>query len=280
VRAALVLAGAAALACPGAAAASDYGGGTVPQNKRSYEKRLTIVTVRTAPGGTAVVRAWVQARCGGAEMRRRVTLAADGSFSVRGTVRGRAREDRRVRRTARIAIAGRVAGPAGSGTARARFTFRRGGRVVARCRSGPRAWKVRAGAPQPAAGPPRAHGAYRGLTSQAARRPRAFLLRVGGSARRVRVAVFQYRLRCRGGFFETSNVTPGGRIRSDGTFHLRERFTLRYSDANERYRVRVDGRFTATGVIGTLSVRTVARTLSGRVFDRCRTGTRRFAGLL
>jgi hypothetical protein len=53
---------------------------------------------------------------------------------------------------------------------------------------------------------------------------------------------------------------------------LRERFTLRYSDARERFRVTVRGRLTPTGVDGRLSVSSVARSLTGRVIDRCRTG--------
>jgi hypothetical protein len=53
---------------------------------------------------------------------------------------------------------------------------------------------------------------------------------------------------------------------------LREQFTLRYSDARERFRVTVRGRLTPTGVDGRLSVSSVARSLTGRVIDRCRTG--------
>jgi len=219
----------------------------------------------------------VQARCGAGELRRRVTLAADGSFSVTATVRDRAREDRRARRIARMVVAGRVAGTAGTGTASARLTFRRGGRVVGRCASGSRLWQVRAPVPEPVAGAaPRANAAYYGVTSQAG----AFALQVGGAGRRVRIAVFDYRLTCRRASFETSNLTPGGPIAADGTFRLRERFTLRFADATERFRVRVDGRFTPNGANGTLSVNSVARSLAGRVIDRCRTGRVTFAAAL
>ena len=47
-----------------------------------------------------------------------------------------------------------------------------------------------------------------------------------------------------------------------------------------RYRVRVNGRFTPNGVSGTLSVRSVLRSSSGRVLDRCRTGRVSFAAML
>ena len=44
--------------------------------------------------------------------------------------------------------------------------------------------------------------------------------------------------------------------------------------------MKVDGRFTPSGVNGTLSVSSVLRSPSGRVLDRCRTGPVAFAALL
>ena len=243
-RAAVVLA--AVLVWPTPASAADYGGGRVPD---------TIVSLRTS-GDSVVVRAYVTAGCGSGPLRRRVPLAADGSFAVAATTRGRPRDDRRVRRASRFTLAGRVVGSTASGTARMRLTFRRGGRVVGRCATGERRWQAGTG--------------LKGLTSQTSGRPRAFLLGVDGA--RVTTAVFEYRLRCRRFAYEQINLTPGGPIAADGTFRLRERFTLRYSDARERFRVTVRGRLTPAGVGGRLSVTTVARSLSGRVIDRCRTG--------
>jgi hypothetical protein len=235
------------LVWPAAASGADYGGGRVPD---------TVVSLRTS-GDTVVVRAYLTARCGSGAMRRRVPLAADGSFSVAATTRGRPRDDRRVRRVSRITLAGRVVGSTASGTARVRLTFRRrGGRVVGRCASGERRWE--------------AGTSLKGLTSHDAGRPRAFLLGVEGA--RVTTAVFEYRLRCRRFAYEQINLTPGGPIAADGRFLLRERFTLRYADAGERFRVTVRGRLTPTGVAGALSVRSVARSLAGRAIDRCRTG--------
>jgi hypothetical protein len=226
------------------ASAADLGGGRAPD---------TVVTLRTRADGV-VVRAHLLARCGAGAVRRRAALAPDGSFSVAARVRGRAPDDRAVRRIARLVVAGRVVGAAATGTARMRLTFRRGARVVGRCASGERRW--RAGT-----------GLY-GLTSDDAGRPRAFLLERRG--RRIVSAAFEYRLRCRGGVSERINVTPGGRVGADGTFALRERFTLRFADARERYRVTVRGRFTLSGVVGRVRVSSVARSPAGRVIDRCR----------
>ncbi len=243
-RAAVVLT--AVLLWPATASAADFGGGRVPD---------TVVTLRT-DADAVVVRAHMLAGCGAGAVRRRVALAPDGTFSLVAIVRGRAPDDRRVRRVARFALAGRVVGATASGTARVRLTFRRGGRVVGRCGSGERGWRAGTG--------------HYGLTGQDGGRPRAFLLERDGS--RVTTAVFEYRLRCRSAAGERINVTPGAPVAADGGFLLRERFTLRFADARERFRVTVGGRFTATGVGGRLSVTSVTRSLAGRVIDRCRTG--------
>jgi hypothetical protein len=277
IRRALVGTVLAAIAFPAAADAADYGGGTALKSVGKYRRQLTIVSVRTLADGKAFVRVQVQARCGFASAGRTVTPAANGSFTIRATVRGRQGD---VRQTAKIAVAGSVVGASGSGTASAKLTFRRGGRVVGGCRSGTRAWQVRAPVAETTVGPPKANAGYYGLTSQSTGRPHAFTLHVDGGARRVQSAVFDYRRQCRHGVPEANNITPGGRIHGDGTFTLRERFTVRFSNATERFLVKVDGRFTPLGVNGTLSVASVARSPSGRVIDRCRTGRQTFAATL
>jgi hypothetical protein len=271
----------AATAWPAAAQAMDYGGGNAPATVRQAHNRVVLMSVRTPGDGTALVRVHVQARCGLGETVRSVPLAPDGTFALNTVVRDRPRDDPRTRRTARISVSGQLVGTAGSGTAAVRLTFRRRGRVMARCRSGTRAWQVRAAAAEPTGAAPRANGAYFGLTSQSVRLPRPFVLRVDPRGRRVRTAVFDYRQRCGFGPREWSNITPGGRIRPDGTFRLRERFVYGYRDAREFFRVRVDGRFTPNGVSGTFSVSATARARgNGRVIGRCRTGRQSFAAAL
>jgi hypothetical protein len=262
-----------ALAWPAAAHAAAAGGGTAPDSVRGYRDQLTIVTVRPKSDGTAIVRALVQARCGAGEIKRTVTLAPDGSFAITTTQHDRAPQDRRVRRIAAVNISGRMVGPVASGTVSARVRFVLDGDTVERCRSGTRAWQARIAAAEPAAGAPVANRGYFGLTSEPSR-PHAFLLRVGAGAARVQTTVFEYRLSCGSRSVETTNVAPGGRIAPDGTFSLRERFALHYSDGIERFRVKVDGQFTAAGVNGTLSV-------SSRFgSERCATGPLTFAGAL
>jgi hypothetical protein len=269
-----------AAACPAAAAqAADYGGGTPTDSGKRSPRQLTMVGIRTAANGQARVWVKVPARCGLAPVTMPVTLNGDGSFAARVRASGGVGDG--VRRTSRIRMAGRVVGASASGTVSARLTFRRHGRVTAKCASGTRTWQARVAAAQPTPAPPRANAGYYGFTSQGKGRPFAFVLKVGPDARRVRTAVFDYRVRCRRNVFEFDDITPGAAVGADGTFHLRERFTLHYREGNERYRVAVDGRFTTSGVSGTLSVKSVLRRRGGGgVLDRCATGATTFAAVL
>jgi len=268
------------MAWPAAAQATDYGGGTAPESFSKSGRQLTLVGIRTTDTGRARVRVGVSARCGFSRLRHPVQLNPDGTFAFEVNVQPhRLRENRFVRQFARIAMSGQVAGTTASGTARVRIVKRRGGRVIARCRSGNRPWQARVAAPESTPAAPVPGGAYYGLTSQR-RVPFPLVLRVDPNARRVRVTVFDYRQRCRKSFFEWDNVTPSGPIRSGGAFRLRERFTFHWLEGPERYRVRIDGQFTPSGVQGILSVTSVLRSRSGRVLDRCRTGRVTFAALL
>jgi hypothetical protein len=268
------------MAWPAAAQGTDYGGGTVPESFSKTGRQLTLVGIRTTNTGRAHVRVGVSARCGFSRLRHPVRLNPDGTFAFNVNVQPhRLRENRFVRQFARIRMTGRVAATSAIGTARVRIVKRRGGRVIARCRSSQRTWQARIRAAEPSAGAPVSNGGYFGLTSQR-RVPFPLVMRVSPNAKRVRVTVFDYRQRCGNGFWEWDNVTPSGAIRSNGTFRLRERFTYFWRDGPERYRVRIDGRFTPRGVNGTLSVTSVHRSRSGRVLDRCRTGRVTFAALL
>ena len=256
----------AAATLPGTAQAADYAGGTVPKS------RLTLVSIRTADDGARIsIRI---ATCIVATTAETVQVAADGTFSLDTIVRGTVREDSTLRQRTRIRASGQIAGTAASGTVEADVRLTRGSRRVDRCRSGTRTWQARDAVAEPTPAPPQP-GGYYGSTSQTGR---PFVLQV--DAARVRMAAFAYSQACRDSRFSWENVTPGAPIAADGTFSLRERFSYRWVEGVERFRVRVDGRFTTAGVNGTLSVTSVLRSPSGRVLDRCATGNVTFAALL
>jgi hypothetical protein len=264
-----LVAGAVLLLFPAAAGAADYGGGTAPDSVRRANQQLTLIAFRMADDGSGRASVKVAAGCGVAKATRAIALAADGTFTIETTVRRRVGGG--VRQRSEIAMTGQIVGPVASGTVRARVTFRRAGRVVERCGSGTREWNARAaGAATPAG------AAFYGLTNQTAR---PFPIVVSVSSSRVRVAAFDYGMRCRRGGFEWENITPGGPIAADGTFSLHERFTRRWPAGRERFRVRLEGQVTATAVSGTVSVSSVLRSRSGRVIDRCTTGRRTFSAL-
>lgn len=267
------------MAWPAAAQATDYGGGTAPESFSRSSRQLTLVGIRTTANGRVRVHLMVSARCGFGSVRHSVRLNPDGTFGFDVGVRNRLRDDRTVRQRARLTISGQISGATASGVASTRLVHRRSGRVIRRCRSGQRTWQARAAVAEATFAGPHPSGAYYGLTSQR-RRTFPFVLRVSPNARRVRITAFDYRQRCTDGPFEFENLTPSGPIAADGTFRQRERFTVAWAEGLERYRVKIDGRFTPSGVQGTLSIRSVLRSPSGRVLDRCRTGRVAFAALL
>jgi hypothetical protein len=268
-----------ALAWPATAQATDYGGGMAPESFSRSKTQLILVGVRTTPAGRVRVHLNVSARCGFGAVRHSTGLNPDGTFAFNVPIRHRLRDNRFVIQRARLAISGQLSGAAASGVASVRIVQRRNGRVVARCRSGPRPWTARAADAEATPAGAQPNGAYYGLTSQS-RRAYPFVLRASPNARRVRIAAFDYRMRCTDGPFEFENLTPSGAIAADGSFTLRERFSVAWQEGRERYRVRLRGRFTPSGVSGTLSIRSVLRSPSGRVLDRCRTGRVGFAALL
>lgn len=268
-----------ALLWPATAQATDYGGGMAPESFSRSRTQLILVGVRTTPAGRVRVHLHVSARCGFGAVRHSTGLNPDGTFAFNVPIRHRLRDNRFVVQRARLAISGQVSGATAGGVASVRIVQRRGGRVVARCRSGPRPWTARAAGAESTPAGPQPNGAYYGLTSQR-KRVFPFVLRVSPNARRVRIAAFDYRMRCTDGPFEFENLTPSGPIAADGSFRLRERFTVAWREGRERYRARIEGRFTPSGVSGTLSLRSVLRSPSGRVLDRCRTGRVSFAALL
>ncbi len=275
---AILLSAALLLVAPSVAGAAptpgDYGGGGFAPGTN----QPTWMWARVAPDSSARIGGRAQLACGLAWFDAQVTVAPDGSFRFS---RQRVTRERGHVVRANVTLAGRFAGGLATGTLRARVRDRTPRGTVQRCTTrGARAWKMNLRPAAGAPGPPQPSGAYLGLTSQAAAVPKPFVLRVNRKATRIALAIFDYVRQCGSRALRLNNVTPGGRIRSDGTFALREGFTLRYrGGVRERFRIRIDGRFTAGGVAGSLRVTTVARR-GGREIDRCDTGPLTFAALL
>ena len=272
----LLLAVVALLLAPGVAGAAvtpgDYGGGGFSGGDATWMSGRIDTALNVRISGST------QLGCGLGSFDAQTKVAADGSFTF-----SRLRTTRVNGHVVRadVTVEGRFDGAAGSGRLTARVRDRAPGGKVERCGTRkPRPWKLNlrpvAGAPAS----PQARGAYLGLTAQTGGIPRAFALKVNRAANRIEEAIFLYTAPCQKGEIKLiNNVTPGGPIAAGGAFALRERFTLVGGRLRERYRVRIDGQFTAGGVSGTLQV-TAAIRRNGRTVDTCDTGPVAFAASL
>ena len=269
------------LGAPGVAGAAvtpgDYGGGAILPGTKVGRATPGSSWVWAQAGADGRVRLGgaVAVGCGLSEFDAEVTLAADGSFEVTRAYRWRVRGHRL---RSLVTVRGRFDGAGASGELGSNFRNRHPNGRVERCNTGDwKGWQLRM---RPAPGPPAAAqpgATYHGLTSEP-RRPRPFLLRVDRGGGRVTASVFEYTRRCRVDVIPLNEVSPGARIRPDGTFTITERFRLNYGRERERFRLRVEGQFAGGVVSGTLRVTSaVARRKSGRVVDRCDTGPLTFA---
>jgi hypothetical protein len=268
------------LAVPAAAeaqaVAGDYGGGAISDASKPLNVAAgsSWMWARVGADGSARIGGFADPGCGLAQFDAEVRPAADGSFRFSRVRKVTTPDGHRLRSI--VTVRGRFAGAAASGTVRARLRNRYPGGRVRRCTmGGGRRFELRMRAPAGAPAAPSAGATYYGLTSEQSVAPRPFLLRVHGSGRRVLLSVFEYTRVCQTGRYFLNDVTPSARISPDGSFAIRERFTLRYRRPreNERFRVSVDGRFVDGGVTGTLRVQTVVRRPGRRaVRDRCDTG--------
>jgi hypothetical protein len=274
------------LGAPGVAGAAvnpgDYGGGAIKAGSRAGHTSTgsSWMWARVGADGHARIGGRVNLGCGLAVFDGEVTPAADGSFAF---TRSRRYRSRGHRLRAIVTVRGRFDGAAASGRILAGLRNRHPDGKVRRCATSRRGarWQLRQPAAPSAPAPAQARATYRGLTSQSGSEPRPFLLRVARAGDRIVTSVFEYTRACRKGEFFLNDVSPGARIRPDGTFTIREGFTLPYVRNDERFRIRIDGQFRAGAVAGTLRVTTVLRRRgSGRVTDRCDTGPLTFSAAL
>ena len=202
----------------------------------------------------------------------RTSAAFDGSaFSARGASRVPG-----LRLRYAWELSGVLSGQTVTGELRIAGVRRRDGRRIPCTRHATRRFQARVGAP-PAGAPAAARPAagYLGMSEiDIGGMPGPVVLRTTRDGRKV-AARWNAIARCgRGPRERLVNFTPATRIGAAGGFLRRERFTVRYSDAVVRYRVRFGGRFLADGAAGRLRMRAVVMDRRRRVLTRCDTGTR------
>ena len=285
-RAAAVLALGLLMAIPAAvrAQAPSYGGGSLPYTTtpRTFNPSLGIVL---QPRGQRVaLRFDTLLLCGRTTeeaVGRRLVALAGSSFAATGASvvrRGR------VRLEYGWSLRGTLAGRTVTGGLRIVGRRRIGRGRWVRCRRRPeRGFEARlATRPGGAAARPRPASSYYGLSNvvivDGLRAP--VVLRATRDGAKV-AARWNVIARCRRGASERlANFTPATRVRPDGSFERRERFSVRYADALVRYRVRFAGRFQADGAQGELRMRAQVFDRGGRrLRTRCDTRRRRWYAL-
>jgi hypothetical protein len=100
------------------------------------------------------------------------------------------------------------------------------------------------------------------------------VLRVTADGRKV-AGQWTIAAKCRRGSAQFVNFTPPTRVRADGSFSRKERFSVRYTDALIRYRATFAGRFATDGATGTLRLRAREYNRRGtKLITRCDSGVR------
>jgi hypothetical protein len=259
---AVTLAAAAVAQAPPAPRGNFGGGALVSPPREIFGAGNVIVALRALPEREIEIEATVRARCAGGDITVATKIAADGSFTAKGT----ARQDPSPAETITTAyrLSGRFTGAnAADGTISA--TIRRSveGRETT-CRSGKVAFGVRratSGLGTPGAVPA---ARYFGTTSQRGGGPnRPIVLRISADGKRITRALFGEAVTCSDGRLAVGIEAPRTNIRLDahGRVTDHERFTITEGEIVTH----VNDSFTAE--VGSRGARGTFR-LSDRTADR------------
>jgi hypothetical protein len=260
---------------PVRAPAGNFGGGALvaPPNAH-FGPGNAVVAVRALPDRKLEIEATVRASCAGGDVAAGATVAADGSFSAKGSER--TEPERGVKITTTYTLTGTFSSPsAADGTLSATIERRARGRTR-RCRTGSVTFGVRRPAGTIGTAGKELRTRYYGTTSQRGAGPRRpIVLRLSGDGRVISRALFGESVRCSDDTRSTGLEAPrtNARIDAKGRVDDHERYEIKEGNAL----VKVDDRFTAqlgsAGARGTFSLsdRTTDRT-TGRVLQSCKSG--------
>jgi hypothetical protein len=260
---------------PVPAPTGNFGGGALvaPPNAH-FGPGNVVVALRALPERKLEIEATVRGSCSGGDIAAGATVAADGSFSAKGTER--TEPERGVKVTTTYTLTGTFSTPsAADGTVSATIERRARGRTQ-RCRSGSVTFGVRRPAGTVGTVGKELRTRYYGTTTQRGAGPRRpIVLRISGDGRVVSRALFGESVRCSDHTRATGIEAPrtNARIDAKGRVDDHERYEIKEGDAL----VKVDDRFTAQlgseGARGTFSLsdRTTDRT-TGRVLQSCKSG--------
>jgi hypothetical protein len=257
----------------------NFGGGALiaPPNDH-FGPGNAVIALRALPDRKLEIEATVRGSCAGGEVAADTAVAADGSFSAKGTER--TEPERNVKVTTTYTLAGTFTSPtAADGTLSATIARRAGGRTR-RCRTGSVKFGLRR--PNGQIGTPgdQLPTRYYGTTSQRGAGPlRPIVLRLSGDDLVISRALFGESVRCSDRTRSTGIEAPRTNARVDAKGRVSDH--ERYEVKEGKTLVKVNDRFTAqlgsAGARGTFSLsdRTTDRA-SGRVLQSCKSGVVRW----
>jgi hypothetical protein len=282
-RARVALSGAAATVALSAAAdaqapappAGNFGGGALvaPPNNH-FGPGNAVVALRALPDRKLEIEATVRGSCAGGEFAADTTVAADGSFSVKGTER--TEPERNVKVTTTYTLAGTFSSPtAADGTLSATIERRADGRTR-RCRTGDVTFGVRRPDGTIGTAGDQLPTRYYGTTSQRGVGPRRpIVLRISGDGRVISRALFGESVRCSDRTRSTGIEAPrtNAAIDAKGRVDDHERFEVESGNTLVKVNDHFTARLGSAGASGTFSLsdRTTDRA-SGRVIQSCKSG--------
>jgi hypothetical protein len=275
------------LASAGAADAQSpsFGGGLMPRAAGTPGGYTPTVGIVLQPrGGQIAIRFDTTMGCGRhvEDLVGRATVPFDGrSFSAKklrwqfrlaGPPRNRVTFSWRLR--------GTVDGAFARGSLRVTGARHYNGRTWRCNRKTKRTWVARVEGPAPTGAPlPPARAGFGGLSDLVIGGLRApLVLRVSSDAKKVGARWTAHAPCGKGAPVTFVNYTPPMRFRPDGSFSRAERFSVRFSDALLRYRVRFAGRVSGDAANGTLRLRVRVFSRNGtRLKTRCDSGPRNWS---
>ncbi len=267
-----------ALAQAPATTTGNFGGGAiaVPVDENSVARDM-LLSIRAVASGRIGVDGQMYTRCGHATIKGKTTLAADGSFTLRGTATRKPVVGLTERTT--FTITGTLTADGGTGRAKASVRAKAGKRAARTCNSRTVSWAVRRPVEAPAApAPGPAAATLFGITAQSGARARkAVVLHVSKTGRAIDRFVLAFRAPCeerRIVVTDDVNYSPEFAVAADGSFRFVERFRVNFSDVAQRTTIVVRGRFDEAGAVaGKVAVtQRYTNRRSGKRVDLCKTG--------
>ncbi len=257
----------------------NFGGGAiaVPVDENSVARDM-LLSIRAVASGRIGVDGQMYTNCGHATIKGKTSLAADGSFTLRGTATRKPVVGVTERTT--FTITGTLTADGGTGTAKASVRAKAGRRAARTCNSRTVRWTVRRPVEAPAApAPAPAEATLFGITAQSGTSAKkAVVLHVTKSGRAIDRFVLAFRAPCEGRRIVVTddvNYSPEFAVAADGSFRFVERFRVNFSDVAQRTTIVVRGQFDQAGAVaGKVAVtQRYTNRRSGKRVDLCRTGT-------